>query len=276
MPAGEDAVSIRKPSGFSSSRRASRTSVWSSAIRMRGAAGSTSPIVCKPRGAVPCHFRRRPGRSLPPRARRTGGRCGRRSGVARIVRHHADRGALLVQVAQQVHDRLAVVRVQVAGGLVGEQDRRVPSQPAGHRHALLLTAGELRGVVLHAVRHADLLQRLLHALLALRGAHAAIGQRQLDVLVDRQVADQVEGLEDEADLAVADARALGRLELLDRPAVERVAALGRRVQQAQDREQRGLAAARGPGDRDVLASLDLQMHARRARASRPRPCRRPS
>jgi hypothetical protein len=44
----------------------------------------------------------------------------------------------------------------------------------------------------------------------------AIGQRQLDVLEHGQVADQVEGLEDEADLAVADAGALGRE--IERPA----------------------------------------------------------
>ena len=42
--------------------------------------------------------------------------------------------------------------------------------------------------------------------------HAAVGQRQLDVLVDGEVADQVERLEDEADLAVADARPLGELQ----------------------------------------------------------------
>ena len=35
------------------------------------------------------------------------------------------------------------------------------------------------------------------------GRHAAIGERQLDVLVDGQIADQVERLEDEADLPVA-------------------------------------------------------------------------
>ena len=35
--------------------------------------------------------------------------------------------------------------------------------------------------------------------------------------------------------------------------------LGRRVEQAQDREQRRLAAARGPGDRDVLALADLEV-----------------
>ena len=58
------------------------------------------------------------------------------------------------------------------------------------------------------------LERVDHALLALLRAHAvAVRQRQLDVLEDREVADQVERLEDEADLPVADARALRRVEV---------------------------------------------------------------
>ena len=108
----------------------------------------------------------------------------------------------------------------------------------------------------------DLLERRHHALLALGGLHAAVGQRQLDVLVDVQVADQVEALEDEPDLAVAHAGALGQRQVGHRLAVQRVLALGRRVQQPEDRQQRRLPAARRPGDRDVLAALDLQVNAR--------------
>src|SRR5688572_12250590 len=81
-------------------------------------------------------------------------------GVARIVGHHADRRALAVQLAQEVHHRLAVPRVEVPGGLVGEQDRGLARERAGDGHALLLAAGELRRVVVHSVRHADALKRM--------------------------------------------------------------------------------------------------------------------
>src|SRR5215471_5181501 len=47
---------------------------------------------------------------------------------------------------------------------------------------------------------------------ALRLRHAAVRERQLHVLVHRQVADQVEALEDEPDLAIADPRTLGEAE----------------------------------------------------------------
>ena len=62
---------------------------------------------------------------------------------------------------------------------------------------------------------------------ALVGGHRyAVGQRQLDVLQDRQVADQVEGLEDEANALIPHLRARGRRERRDLVAVERVLALG--------------------------------------------------
>src|SRR5271168_2781493 len=128
--------------------------------------------------------------------------------VTRVVGHHANGGAIAMQVAQQLHDRFAVFRVQVTSRLVGHQNERIANQRTGHSYALLLTAGELRRVVPEAVGHADAFEGVLDLLLALGGARAAIGQRQLDVFVDGEVADEVERLEDEADLAIADAGAL--------------------------------------------------------------------
>src|SRR6185295_1046057 len=122
--------------------------------------------------------------------------------VTRIVRDHADRRAAAMQLAQEIHHGFAASRVEVSGRLVREQDERLAGDGAGDGDALLLTAGQLAGEVLGAVRHADPLQRRFDALLALRRLHAAIRERQLDVLEYRQVANQVEALEDESDLAV--------------------------------------------------------------------------
>src|SRR6185503_751503 len=77
-----------------------------------------------------------------------------------------------------------------------------------------------------------------------------------------QVANQVEALEDEPDLAVADARPLGRRELGDRPVVQKILSFGRRIEQAEDRQQRRLAAARRTGDGDVFAFVDLEVDPR--------------
>ena len=109
-----------------------------------------------------------------------------------------------------------------------------------------------------AVPHADLLERLLNPLFAFRPAHAAIGEREFDVFEDRQVADEIEALEDEADLAIADAGALGEAEVGHRLAVERVTPCGGRIKQTEDGQQRGLAAARRPGNTDEFAPADFQ------------------
>src|ERR1039458_10858423 len=128
--------------------------------------------------------------------------------------------------------------------LVGKQDGGRTGQGAGYGHTLLLTAGELGGIVPHAVGHVDALKGVLDAGLALGRRHAGtICEGELDILLDSKVADEVEALEDEADLLVANAGTIAEAEVLNRIVVEQVAAAGRRIQQAEDREQRRLAAA---------------------------------
>ena len=63
---------------------------------------------------------------------------------------------------------LAGARVEVAGRLVGEHDRRSPEQRAGDRHALALAARQLRRGVVEPVPEADALERLARPLAPLR------------------------------------------------------------------------------------------------------------
>jgi energy-coupling factor transporter ATP-binding protein EcfA2 len=127
-------------------------------------------------------------------------------GEARIVRDHADGGAVLVQFFQQLHDCFAVAGVEVSGRLIRKQDGGRPSQRAGDSDTLLLTAGELRGIVAKAMRHADAAQRLIDAAFALGGGHAGtIGERELDIFIDGEIADQIETLKDETNLLIANA-----------------------------------------------------------------------
>ena len=44
-------------------------------------------------------------------------------GITRIVRDHADRRTRLVQFIEQRHDRFAILRVEIASRLIGQQDR---------------------------------------------------------------------------------------------------------------------------------------------------------
>ena len=97
-------------------------------------------------------------------------------------------------------------RVEVAGRLVGEDQPGAAGERAGDRDALLLAAGELRRQMVEARREADAADLLLDAPLPLRCAEAAVAQRHVDVVEHVEVGDQVEALEDEADLLVADPR----------------------------------------------------------------------
>ena len=167
----------------------------------------------------------------------------------------------LVELAQQRDDRGAGLRVQRAGRLVGEDDRGLGDERARDRRALPLAAGELGRVVVEAMAEADALERLARALAPLRARHAGVEQAAGDVVDGRQPVEQVELLEDEAHAARPQRRQLvvgggGGVE-----AVDGHLAGGRAVERAHDLQQRRLARARRPEDRDELAGRDLEVDA---------------
>src|SRR6266404_2203534 len=64
-------------------------------------------------------------------------------GVLLRVRHLHDRGALPVEPGEQLHDLLALGAMQVARGLVGQEELRARDDRACDAYELLLAAGEL-------------------------------------------------------------------------------------------------------------------------------------
>jgi hypothetical protein len=92
-------------------------------------------------------------------------------------------------------------------------------------------------------------------------ADAGVEQRQLDVVERRRPRQQVEALEDEADLLVPDHRELVLRHAGNVHAVEEVLAARRTIEAAEDVHQRGLAGTRGPGDRHELSRLDVEVGA---------------
>src|SRR5678815_1464326 len=178
-------------------------------------------------------------------------------GEARIVRHHADRRSLAMQILQDFHYCFTGARIEVSGGLVGEQDRRLSSQCAGDGNTLLLAARKLRWIMSYTMRHADSLQCLHDAPFAVSGWHfLTVGQWQLDVFVDGQITNQIEALKDEANLLIPNARSLSKIKILDCLSVQRIAAGGRRIQKPNDRQQSRFAAARKPRYGHVLSFID--------------------
>ena len=93
--------------------------------------------------------------------------------------------------------------VEVAGGLVGEDDLGLRHECARDRDALLLTAGQLRRAVRETITQADRVDDAIEPRLV--GLVARERDRQRDVLERGERRDQVERLEHEADAIAANA-----------------------------------------------------------------------
>jgi hypothetical protein len=130
-------------------------------------------------------------------------------GDVRLVRHQHDRDPLrFVQLPKDPEDLDRSLGIEVAGRFVGEDQRGSIHERPGDCDPLLLAAGELVRNVLLSVREADGRQRLTRAGALLGKRQIAVEERQLDVLERARPGYEVEALEDEADLLVADFGAL--------------------------------------------------------------------
>ena len=134
-----------------------------------------------------------------------------RRGVGVVGDHHDRLVELVDGLAKEVEHLGAGAGVEVAGRLVGEDDRRARDERARDRDALLLAARELGGPMRAAVVEADGVDQVIDPLVV--DVAAGDRERQDDVLLRRQDGQQVEGLEDEADLLAAK---LGQMVVVER------------------------------------------------------------
>ncbi|MCY1442322.1 hypothetical protein D9M71_586870 [compost metagenome] len=165
---------------------------------------------------------------------------------------------LLVDLRQQLQHRGGGLRIEGAGRLVAEQDRRPAGQGAGDTDALLLPAGKLCRVLARLLGEADAGQQLGDAGVDFTGA-AATGQAQRhgDVVGDGLRGEQVEVLEDHADALAEATQAVG-VEGGDVFAIDDDApATG--LFQAVDQTKQGTFAGAGMADEaEHLATFDGQ------------------
>ena len=196
------------------------------------------------------------------------------AGVGLRVRDLDDRRAGVVQLLEELHDLAALARVQVAGRLVGEDDLRVGDDRARDGDELLLAAGELVRIEVLLADDVEAIEDVADHAVALGLLDVAIRQRHVEVLVHRQMIEQVIALEHEADVLLVQPRAILRAQPVHRLAAEVVLAGPRAVVHADDVQQRRFAGARRPHDRDELAVLDVErdapQHPRPGRAVRVR------
>ena len=138
---------------------------------------------------------------------------------------------------------------------------RVAQQRAGDRDALLLAAGEARGQEVRAVRHARP-ARARRARARARPSRAARGRPRRASRSRARVrcASRLNVWKTKPIRSRPQRGALVVAQAADVDAVEQVGARGRAVQAAEDVQQRRLAGARRPDDRQRRPALEREVH----------------
>src|SRR5450756_1811254 len=180
--------------------------------------------------------------------------------VALVCDEEHGNPAFLVQRLEHVHDLDGGPGVEVAGRLIGEEDRRVVDQGARDSDALLLAARQLVGEVVSALLESHQLERLHGPPFPIRPLRrgAVIEKGQFDVLERRCSGEEVEPLEHEADLVVSDPGQIVFRQARHILAVEEVLSRRRPIETPENVHEGRLARARRPGDSEELARLDIE------------------
>src|SRR6266851_2036784 len=180
-------------------------------------------------------------------------------GCFRVVRDHDDGLAqIFIQLPQHLQHDFRVFRIQVSCGFIGEENLRLIDDRPRDGHALLLTAGKLRGLVMKTSRQTE---HLRYDIEAVRVESVAMNKlRDGDIALGRQGGEQIETLKDEADFVAAQFGARGVAQFGEIITVDQNLAPGSLRQAADHIQQRRLAASRRPHHRDRFARLHLEIH----------------
>ena len=150
--------------------------------------------------------------------------------------------------------------VQVAGGFVGEENGGGVDEGAGNGDALLLTAGEFRGLVRGAAAEAYEVEEVVGLPAGLAGAGSADESRDHHVLQGGKLRQQVMGLEHKADATVTESGKGVSPEGKDVGSVDGEGAGIGGEERAQDLEKGGLAGAGSAHNGDDLPGAGPEVY----------------
>src|SRR4029453_10701612 len=171
----------------------------------------------------------------------------------------ADRGGAAVGgVAQETDGAVAVLLVELGGGLVDQQEGWLDGQGPGRGDPLALAARELVGALLGAVAQAEEAQAARGRGGGGRRVAPGHAERQLDVLPGREERQQAVALEHQGDPVPAQGLAAGRAQLRQVLAVEPDDPGVGRLQPGQQQQGGRLARPRRPDQPHHPAVVDLE------------------
>ena len=113
-----------------------------------------------------------------------------------------DRRATGIQGLEHLHDLFALARVKVAGRFVRQDQPRIRNHRPGDTDQLLLPAGKLAGIQVLLPDDVKTIKCVADNRITPRLVHVPIGKRNVQVLVDSKVIEQVVILKNESDLFV--------------------------------------------------------------------------
>ncbi len=142
--------------------------------------------------------------------------------------------------------------VEITGRLVGQQQRRAGDDGAGDCHSLLLAAGELPGSVVFPALKAHLAQGFTPQVVTFLGRKSSIDKWQFHIFQRRGAVEQVEALEDKAQVVAPQQGALVACQLAHIHTPEQVLAAGRGVETADDVHAGGFTGTARPHGGDKI------------------------
>ena len=110
-------------------------------------------------------------------------------------------GAIFINLLKQTDDIPAMLRVEVASGLISDKNLGLAHNGTGNRHALALTTTELMRKLLLFAPEANEVDYLRYCVLDLAVAHACNLQRKGDVFKHRALRQQLKILKHHTNLA---------------------------------------------------------------------------
>ena len=177
--------------------------------------------------------------------------------VTRDDHRHAD----VVEALEELHDLEREVGIEIAGRLVGDEQRRLADDGAGDADALLLAGRELERAAALLAEESHLVERRAHPLVDLAPRHARDDERQGDVVGDRPIEEQLVILEHDAE-ASAELRDAARLDGRGVLVIDEHLAARRALDERDQLQDAALARAGMAGEKHELARLDAKRHAR--------------
>jgi hypothetical protein len=169
-----------------------------------------------------------------------------------------DRGGVLFasEAPQKIKDQSTGEGVEIAGGLIGEEEFRRVHQSASDGDTLHLSTGELvRKAVAEAVEF-DPAQTLVGD--GAGSEDASEQKRKLDIFVDSEGVEELKGLKDKADFVAAQNREGSVVEAGSWRAINEDGAAGGKVHGAGEIEEGGFAAAAASHECEEIACGDVE------------------